>query len=194
MSQNAPGPAPEDTIVGRLPPDLAEKIADELRRTSPESTRIRLGDPVDRVQALRQSQQDDSSDMIQGPPLTVAPMDGAQARGAIVGAAVFGAIGLVIGLLIGLIPMFDLPLGARMGLWGLVGLMGASASGFVFGGGREPELEGELRDTTTDLTIAVQSPDGEVRDRAQELIADAQLEVAARARRMAKDDRPQGRI
>lgn len=187
MAPSAPGPT--HRVVDRLPPDLAEKVADEIRRSAGDAAEVRLGDAADRHQALVEEQQRDYDEVIQGPPISVAPMAGSQARGAIAGALTFGAVGLVVGLLIGLIPMFDLPLGARMGLWALVCTMGASASGFVFGGGREPELEGKLRDSSTDVTVAVESADERVLERARELIAAAEGEVADRARRLARQDR-----
>lgn len=187
MAPSAPGPT--HRVVDRLPPDLAERVADEIRRTAGDAAEVRLGDAADRRQALVETQQRDTDQVLQGPPVTVAPMAGSQARGAIVGALTFGAAGLVIGLLVGLIPMFDLPLGARLGLWALVGAMAGAAAGFVFGGGREPELEGALRDTSTDVTVAVESADERVLERARQLIVEAEGEVAQRARRLAHQDR-----
>ena len=187
MAASAPGPT--HRVVDRLPPDLAEKVADEIRRSAGDHAEVRLGDAADRRAALVEEQQRDYDETIQGPPVSTATMAGPQARGAITGALGFGAVGLVVGLLIGLIPMFDLPLGARMGLWALVCTMGASASGFVFGGGREPELEGRLRDSSTDITLAVESDDERVLEHARALIAEAEGEVSARARKLARQDR-----
>ncbi len=194
MNAPAPGPEPAHKVVDRLPPDLAERVAAEVERSAGDDATVRIGDPQDRRDALARAQQRDTDEVVQGPPLSTAPISGPQARGAIAGAVGFGAFGLVIGLLIGLIPMFDLPLGARLGLWALVGAMAGAAAGFVFGGGREPELEGATRDTSTDVTVAVVSDDPAVRQRAEQLMGEAELEVAERARRLAKRDRPRGSL
>jgi hypothetical protein len=191
MTGPSADPRDDRRIVDRLPPDLAERVAEHARRAMDGDAEVRVDDPRDRVASLIEEQQADYDGVVQGPPVSLAPISGAQARGAIAGAVGFGAIGLVIGLLIGLIPMFDLPLGARLGLWALVCTMGAAASGFVFGGGREPELEGALRDTTGDVTVAVVSDSPENRARALKIMQDADLEVARRAEELAKQDRPQ---
>jgi len=181
-------------VVDRLPADLADQVAAAADRATGDEAEIRVDDPRDKAASLIQEQQSDVDGVMQGPPLSTAPISGAQARGAIVGAIGFGAIGLVIGLLIGLIPMFDLPLGARMGVWALVCTMGASASGFVFGGGREPELEGALRDTTGDVSVAVVSDAPQDRSRALAIMEEADLEVARRAKELAKQDQAQDSI
>jgi hypothetical protein len=191
---DAPGPEPANTVVDRLPPDLAEKVADEIRTRSGPGTQVRIGDPGDRRAALMRDQRRESDGVIEGPPLTTAPVTGAQARGALVGTVTWGIAGAVLGVLIGLIPMFDMPIGARIGLWALVLAMAGAGAGFVFGGGREPELEGEVRDSSPDVTIAVESDDAAVLEEAHRLMADAEVEVAARARRLARHDHPQDAV
>jgi hypothetical protein len=191
MAGPTPDPRDDRRIVDRLPSDLADEVARRAEEATSDEAEVRVSDPRDQRDALVAEQQAEVDGVVQGPPISLAPISGPQARGAIVGALGFGAVGLVIGLLIGLIPMFDLPLGARMGLWALVCTMGASASGFVFGGGREPELEGALRDTSDDVTVSVVSDSAQDRARALQIMQDADLEVARRARELAKQDHPQ---
>jgi hypothetical protein len=181
-------------LVDRLPADLAEGVAAEVSDVAGGEDDVRLGAPSDRRAALVGQQQSDYDEVVQGPPVSTAPISGPQARGAITGAVTFGAIGLVVGVLIGLIPMFDLPIGARIGIWALVCTLGASASGFVFGGGREPELEGATIDESESVTVAVESADPEVLGKADRLMAEADLEAAQRARKLAEDDRPRGTL
>lgn len=188
------GGAGAHRVVDRLPVDLAERVAEQVRELAGDDAEVRLGDQDDRRRALLEEQQEDTRDVVQGPPLSSAVISGAQARGALVGALVFGGIGLVVGVLVGLIPLFGLPIGARIGLWALVATLGAAASGFVFGGGREPELEGATIDESQELTVGVESQDPWILDRARHLMQEADLEAARRARVMAKHDRPQGTL
>lgn len=68
----------------------------------------------------------------------------AQARG-VVG---YGAIGLVAGLLVGaliaLVPIDDWSYWGRLALFGGVSAFGGLVAGAVFGGGYEPETEGDV--------------------------------------------------
>jgi hypothetical protein len=191
MSGPTPDPRDDRRIVTRLPADLADAVAREITAATSDEAEVRVSDALDQRDALIAEQQAEVGGVVQGPPVSTAPISGPQARGAIAGTITFGAVGLVVGLLIGLIPMFDLPLGARMGLWALVCTMGAAASGFVFGGGREPELEGALRDTSGDVTVSLTSDSADDRARALRIMQDADLEVARRARDLARRDHPQ---
>lgn len=69
-----------------------------------------------------------------------------QTRGAFFGALAFGAVGLVLGALIGLL-LFDGDSPGRVVLPVIVTLF-AGVMGFVYWGGRTPELENETMSTT----------------------------------------------
>jgi len=106
-------------------------------------------------------------------------------RGVMARAPLGGLIGAAMGAAIGLVPMADLALGPRVGLWAAVGALFGTASGFVFGGGRQPELEGRVRDGSPEITISVHAPDITTARAADALLTDGDLEAAARARRRA---------
>lgn len=78
------------------------------------------------------------------PGLAVGVITGPQARGLVA----FGAIGLMVGFVIGglvaLIPIADWSYPGRLALFGGVGAFGGLTAGSVYGGGREPELEGDV--------------------------------------------------
>jgi hypothetical protein len=65
----------------------------------------------------------------------------AQVHGALIGAVVFGFIGLVLGVIIGL-AMFDAGSAGRFVL-PAVAVVFAAWAGVVYGGGRAPEVENE---------------------------------------------------
>ena len=91
------------------------------------------------------------------PALAVGVVSGAQARGVVA----YGAIGLMTGLLVGalvaLIPIDDWSYLGRFALLGGLGALGGFVAGAVFGGGHEPEREGET-DVVLDLRDDLDSP------------------------------------
>jgi hypothetical protein len=171
-------------LVDRLPPDIAERTAERLRHET--RADVRLGDGADELLGLQEEVQSDSDDLAAFPAPGV--VSGSQVRGVVSRAPLGGLVGAAIGAVIGLIPMADLGLGPRVGLWALVGALFGTASGFVFGGGRQPELEGRVRDGSPEITISVQAPDLETAEAADALLTDGDLEAATRARRRARID------
>ena len=112
----------------------------------------------------------DADDM--APALAVGVVSGAQARGVVA----YGAIGLFAGLLVGalvaLIPMGDWSYFARLALFGGVGALGGLVAGAVFGGGHEPEREGEI-DVALDLREDTDAPTAKIPPRPDEIQARA---------------------
>lgn len=68
--------------------------------------------------------------------------------GAVRRAALWGAIGAAMGLALGLIPWADVPLALRLAAFGIGGLLGGAAAGFVYGAGRQRDLDEEARRET----------------------------------------------
>lgn len=177
-AENEPG-----ELVDRLPPDVAERAAARIERET--GAEVSLGDPASTVKALDNEVRDEADGMVPGIGLGVATAS--QARGAATWTAVGAVGGAVLGALIGLIPMADLSLGTRELIWIIVGVLTGSTIGFVFGGGRQPEIEGDVRDTAHELTITVRADTTADADRAEKVLAEADLETADRARKMAKE-------
>lgn len=77
-------------------------------------------------------------------PAVGGPITAPQARGAFI----FGTIGAVGGLLLGitlsLIPLAGLSWSGRLVLLGGIGLLAGATAGFVYGGGREAEIEEDV--------------------------------------------------
>jgi len=78
------------------------------------------------------------------PAIGVGPVTKAMAKGALLWGAIGAAAGAVLGILIALIPFADLPFLGRAALLGVVGLLAGSTAGFLYGGGRQPELEDDV--------------------------------------------------
>jgi len=93
---------------------------------------------------------------------TVGPTGGimtdAQGRGAMAGGLIGASVGLVLMVAVGLlVPIADLDLAVRLGIFGVVGLFGGAVVGAVYGGGRAPELEGEATDADVEVPVAASS-------------------------------------
>lgn len=69
--------------------------------------------------------------------------------GALRRSLVWGFVGGVVGLAVGSIPWADVPLAFRLFAFGASGLLGGAAAGFVYGAGRERDLDDESRRETT---------------------------------------------
>lgn len=172
----------ERELIDRLPPDIAERAAARIERET--DATATLGDPRDQVRALGNEQVHDGEDTMGA--LSVGVVTGSQARGALFWGAVGLVIGASVGALIGLIPMADLNVGTRVIIWAIVGAFVGATPGFVFGGGRQPEIEGEVRDATSELSITVHPTDEKARAAADRVLDEADLEAADRARKVAK--------
>jgi hypothetical protein len=171
-------------LVDRLPPDIAERTAERLRLET--GAQVRVGDAADELLGLQEEVQTDGDDLAALPAPGV--LSGSQVRGIVTWGPIGAGIGAVLGALVGLIPMADLRLGERLGLWVLVGALFGAASGFVFGGGRRPELEGRVRDGSPEVTISVHVADHATAEAADALLSEGDREAATRANRRARID------
>lgn len=138
--------------------NTAARAATRLRRTLG-ADRVRVGSERDRVDAMTLTQQREADVIGSAAPIGV--ISGAQSRGAFV----LGTVGAVLGALIAApfallidagdsVPRWILALGFALG-----GAMALGTAGFVYGGGREPELEGEVRSDSAEIVIAVEERD-----------------------------------
>lgn len=171
-------------LIDRLPADVADEAVARMRAELGPDVEIVVGDPGDQRVALTEAQQreyDDATGAVQ-----VGMVAGSQARGALVWGAIGALVGAAIGALIGLIPLWDLGVGGRVAIWAVVGAIAGAAAGGVYGGGREPELEGDLRDTSGDVTVRVHAPDRATAQEVSRLLHEADLAVAQRNRQLAK--------
>lgn len=179
-----PRPAPDAELLDRLPPDIAERTAQRLERETGSDTR--LGDPRDQVRALEHEVRNEADGMAAGVGLGFATES--QVRGSLFWAVLGTLVGAAVGALIGLIPMADLTLGTREVIWVIVGALAGASAGFVFGGGRQPEIEGDVRDSSNELAITVHPHGQDDADRAERILSEADVEAAERARKLAKVD------
>jgi hypothetical protein len=89
-------------------------------------------------------------------PLAVEVISPAQAKGALLWAAVGTGVGAVGVGAVGLVmTLGQFSRTESIGLFALVGAMAGWSAGFVYGGGRQPEVDGEMRDCSDDTTIAI---------------------------------------
>jgi hypothetical protein len=133
--------------------DAADAI-DRLRRHGVPEDLVVVGDSEDRHHMmLRQVQRE--SERTQ--PLVVELISPAQAKGALQWAAIGTAAGAVMVGTLGLFMTLGVfTRGESIGLFALVGAFAGGIAGFVYGGGRQPELDGEMRDCRDDVTIALE--------------------------------------
>ena len=150
-------------------PEDCESVVGELRRQGITDGVIIIDDPEDRHHMLLRQQQHESE---RTSTLSVELISPAQAKGAFVWAAVGTAVGAVavgsLGLVMTLGQFTRLE---SMGLFALVGAMAGWSAGFVYGGGRQPEVDGEVRDCRDDTTVAIDLTDTEAATAAIQIIA-----------------------
>jgi hypothetical protein len=167
----------EGEVVDHVPPDRVAEAVDRLGREVDGDVEVSVGDsPGDRSDALRADQQREYDQAIPG--ASVGVIAGSQAKGALMWGAIGAVSGAVIGALIGLVPFADLAVGARVGLLAVIGAMAGSAAGAVYGGGRQPEVDGDLRDTSGDVTVRARTTTAEGRAEAQGALREVHDEVA----------------
>lgn len=97
---------------------------------------------------------------------------GAMAWGSFWWMVIGGVIGVVLALLLALIPLGGISLWQRMGLYAVIGLLGGSGAGFVFGGGQEPWAREGGR-PGSGLSVAVRVDGAEQARRVKELLTSA---------------------
>ena len=137
----------------------ADRAAERARQLVGEGA-VRVGSTDDILDADSIGQDRQMNEV--GSAFSGGVMTGAQARGAYtlgIGCALLGA--LLLAPLALVIDAGDVPKWALALAFALCGAMGFGAAGFVFGGGRQPEREGELRSTNNDVIIAIEVTDGD---------------------------------
>jgi hypothetical protein len=144
--------APRLRATFRNAGDAGSAVRD-LRQQGVSAEDIVVDDTGDRQHMLVRQQQQEVDGAKQLPVDLVSP---AQAKGAARGAAGGALVGAV---LVGLVGVFvslgDFSRPAGIALFAVVGALAGASAGFVYGGGRQPELDGELHDPTADTTVAV---------------------------------------
>jgi hypothetical protein len=137
---------PDPDIPPRVvdpPPDGGEPVIPEPDPTHspvlPEPEPERPVEPKPTAAARQARETDDV-----WPAVGVGPVTRAMAKGAVLWGAAGAAAGAVIGVLLAVIPFADLPFPGRAALLGGVGLIAGSTAGFIYGGGRQSELEDDV--------------------------------------------------
>ena len=92
--------------------------------------------------ALRREQQDEVAESWFGTGF----LTDAQLKGGVVGIVIGAIVGALLFLPLGFISWGDVALGWRLAAAALCGALAGSTAMAVYMGGREPELEGEMRD------------------------------------------------
>jgi hypothetical protein len=149
-------------------PEDAEEATSRLRDRGVPADDIVVDDAGDRQHMLVRDQRRDVEGAGQMPVDLVSP---AQAKGALR----YGLAGLVLGaVVVGALGLFmtlgEFPRMASIGLFALVGAFAGASAGFVYGGGRQPEVDGELHDQAADTTVGVAPPNVGVAAAAIEVI------------------------
>jgi len=129
---------------------------------------ISVGDVDDRQHMVVHQQRSESDKTLMSPVAIFTP---AQAKGA----TLWGLIGIVVGaVVLGVVGLFvtlgDLERFMSVIVWAFIGALAFGSAGFVYGGGRQPEVDGEITKASAEVTIAVQPHDAEAARRAIEVI------------------------
>jgi hypothetical protein len=132
----------------------ADEAVRRLREEGVPADDIRVDDTDDRQHMLLRQQQLESERSV---PVTGSNLfTPAQAKGAALWAVIGGAAGAVVFGLAGLFfTLGDLPAVATAAVLAFIGALAGGSAGFVYGGGRQPEVDGEVRDPSVDVTVAV---------------------------------------
>ena len=149
----------------------ADEVVRRLRGQGIPEDVIHLDDDGDRHHMLVRQQQHEAE---RTRPLAVELISPAQAKGAflwatvgtLVGAVAIGSIGMVMSL--GNFTRLE-----GIGLFALVGAMAGWSAGFVYGGGRQPELDGEMRDGRAEATLAIDLTSTEAASAAIQIIRES---------------------
>jgi hypothetical protein len=131
----------------------ARGVVSQLRAEGIPEDVIVVDDSGDRHHMLLRQQQHEAD---RTRPLAVELISPAQAKGALVWATV-GTVGgaVAVGSLGFVMTLGQFTRSESIGLFALVGAMAGWSAGFVYGGGRQPEVDGEMRDCKDDTTIAI---------------------------------------
>jgi hypothetical protein len=80
----------------------------------------------------------------------------AQAKGALLWAVIGAGGGAVLGAVIGLVfALGDFSHATTAAILAAIGALAGASAGFTYGGGRQPEVDGEVRDPSVDVTVGV---------------------------------------
>lgn len=162
--------------------DADEAVA-RLREAGVHDRQIEVGDRGD----PRVVEEATTDPALQGTPnqTGVAVKAGAMARGALWWMVVGGVLGAVVAVLLALVPLGGLTFWERAGIYVVIGILGGSGAGFVFGGGQEPWAREGDRPGQGGLTVAVQVADRTEADRVRTLLTSSSPTAHARSHRRA---------
>ena len=146
----------------------AERAASRVRAVV-RGSRVAVDEDEDRLDALIAGQRREMDELVLSGPV---PMSGPEARGSlvwgVVGAVVGGLLGAAIGALVEVpsAPRWVMVVGAA-----LAGALAFGAALFVYGGGHQPNVEGEVRSAAADVVVGVRTSAGDV-DTVQKLLVE----------------------
>jgi hypothetical protein len=132
----------------------ADEAVRRLREQGVAASGIRVNDTDDRQHMLLRQQQLESERSV---PVTGSNLfTPAQAKGALLWTVIGAVVGAVLGGGIGLVvSLGDLSQAASAGVLAAIGALAGGSAGFTYGGGRQPEVDGEVRDPSVDVTVGV---------------------------------------
>lgn len=133
-------PPGSEPVIPERDPTHSPVVPDPTREPSPKPTTPER--PTQPEPASKEEQEHEVDEAWTA--IAVGPVTKAMAKGAIAGALAGAAIGVVLGALLALIPFAGWPYLGRFALLGAVSVLACSTAGFIYGGGREAELEGDV--------------------------------------------------
>jgi hypothetical protein len=138
-------------------PEAAAEATRRLQEQGIAAEDIAIDATDDRQHMLVRQQQAETND---AKHVAVDLMSPAQAKGALLLAPIGAVAGAVIVGALGLfMTLGDFSRPASIGIFAIVGALAGSTMGFVYGGGRGPEVAGELHDPAADTTVTVTTSD-----------------------------------
>jgi hypothetical protein len=147
----------------------AERAASRVRAVV-RTSRVSIDEDDDRLDALIAGQRREMSELVVSGPV---PMSGPEARGSFVWAFGGAAAGAVVGALIGALVRVDpAPQWVMVIAAALAGALAFGAAAFVYGGGHQPNVEGEVRSTAADVVVGVSASPRDV-GTVQQLLVEA---------------------
>jgi hypothetical protein len=147
----------------------AERGASRVRAVV-RTSRVAIDRDDDRLDALIAGQRREMDELVLSGPV---PMSGPEARGSFVWAIGGAAVGAIVGAVIGSLVRVDpAPQWVMIMAATLAGALAFGAAAFVYGGGHQPNIEGEVRSTAADVVVGVSASPGDV-GTVQQLLVEA---------------------
>jgi outer membrane lipoprotein SlyB len=166
------GPETDTLRAAFRTPDEAHAAARRLVAEGIPESDIAVNDPHDRQHMLVRQQRLESERTM--PAVGTSAFTPAQIKGSVMWTVMgFVAGALLIGPLGFFITLGSFSMWASVGLFAAVGALAGSTAGFTYGGARQPEVEGELRDNSGDATVSVRPCSPEEADVAYPLLQEA---------------------